>query len=258
MNLLTFELFNKFYIPREIKEIIDDYVQDLKVLELFYKFFDMYAKRFKLKKMDPLKDDVKVKFTPLETEDVIKLWDGCDMYMITIGVNLDNSVSDGIHTALDGLQSVCEVSTYLKLFHMIFDCGEYQQCKNDGEFFEKLDDLVCPANIMHPSFDHQPFMNAHTGTHMFYKDYYLIFSDYNSIDNGAGFLYINLNPKSTEYDHVYSYSSSDDGVSRLVATSFVGLIYALIFRGVCSSTCDCLNNLVHDSTCAYTGWDQQF
>lgn len=57
--------------------------------------------------------------------------------------------------------------------------------------------------------------------------YFAFFDDPNSVDNGSGLFFINLDASSVNYGKVYSYSSSDDGAIFKVADSFDEFIHIL-------------------------------
>jgi len=78
-------------------------------------------------------------------------------------------------------------------------------------------------------------------------DWYEIFFDCNSMDNGCGSIHINLNPKSDKFGHIYCFSSSDSGILTFIGNSFADIIKIILnskdFDINRDSICDLLNGL---------------
>jgi len=87
------------------------------------------------------------------------------------------------------------------------------------------------------------------------NDWIVFYNDYDSVDNGAGELIINLNSESPLFGNILSYTSIDEGLLEFVAKSFTEFIQLLIDVPVkqyvsdeltyewqcCNSVCDHLN-----------------
>jgi len=69
------------------------------------------------------------------------------------------------------------------------------------------------------------------------NDWVEFLTDANSVDNGAGRCFINLNPDAYEYGWILSYSSNDDGTLNIVAKSFTEMIEFLIIYPLDLSNC---------------------
>lgn len=74
--------------------------------------------------------------------------------------------------------------------------------------------------ILDQTFDGVPHINI--------NDWFIIFNDDHSVDNGAGSLVMNLNQESPLYGNILCYSSNDEGTLKLVAETFTELIEWLV------------------------------
>lgn len=78
-----------------------------------------------------------------------------------------------------------------------------------------------PFNICWPTYHCEENLHITNKTAVLRpSDWFSFYHDSNSVDNGMGRLYTNLNPTAAEFGCIYAYSSSDDGITSMVAPSF--------------------------------------
>lgn len=202
-------------------------------LKLFQDFADAYGPKLQITARDPPQDIVST-FIPFKSHFVFEeaLWDGPMMD------NKSTEISDpGNPTRIYSRVAPCRVPDSLKLFHRLYiGFGQIESITRCHEmFYPALRDEGVPLDSQE---------NAHYGTNIYYNDYCTIFEDVLSTDNCQGRLYMNMNPESEYYEHIYSFTSSDDGYSTCVAKSFPLLLARMLEKIItCNSICDCLNQM---------------
>ena len=242
-------------LPKDLVNIISGYIDDLEMVDLYFNFYEQYNYLIIKTSITNLPDKIYkifnlVKNTKKEQEELILSIPQSlsNLYKNSVSVDFSMQMFDdgprlngelGEYSDPNSLTEIFdrdpdryEIPEDLKLFYILFS----QSKKNNPsgilqpmtklEGFDGFDCIVWDSD------------NPHFEKDVYIKDWFGIFIDNNSVDNGRGCLYINLNPDSPEFNHVYSYSSSDEGHTAFVADSFRGVIEELVENVSCFSICD--------------------
>lgn len=123
---------------------------------------------------------------------------------------------------------------FYKMFKMDTKCNESIKDYKKHKFsFDSLQKIETEESFYYDFFEsadceYGDGRNPHYKKDIYYKEWFSFAVDPQSVDNGHGSLYTNLNVDSEEYGHIYSYSSADEGC----------------FNYVCESLSDCIRILL--------------
>lgn len=128
-----------------------------------------------------------------------------------------------------------DMRMFYKMFKMDTECNEDIQDYNQHKFsFDPLQKIETEESFYYEFFEPEECeignggRNPHYGKDIYYKEWFSIALDPQSVDNGCGSLYTNLNVDSEEYGHIYSYSSADEARVNYVCESFSDFIRILL------------------------------
>lgn len=246
-------------LPKELQEIINKYVKDLELVELYDKFYLKYKDEFNLTKGGYSNKEIEESQgnLPNRTKELTLDIDEGVTSVFYYGCSLDDKKKyDWIDkenkdnpTRFYSKISELAFPEDLKLFYRIFKIHSKQtsliflflepkevngtdaiySLPADKGFVETIEELI-------------NYHNPHYGKEIFYKAWFNILIDPWGMNGGS--IYTNLNPKAEEYGYIYSFSEPDAGCATLICKSFQELIKKLLEDNwKCDSVCDHLNKL---------------
>lgn len=204
--------------------------------DLFQAFVSVYGEKLQLTARDTPYDPV-CTFHPLHPDDIE--WDLIDMWGILVDdmpVPEEKSKNPFTHIN-DDLKS----RIYSRIAPTYRLPDSYTAFNQLYTGFGEIENVMRSTAVLMPNLADKG-ENGHFNTDIYFQDYFEMFNDTKSAANGYGSLYMNMNPLSECFGYIYSFTSSDDGHSGLVASSFTHLLVKMLNKVItCESICDCLN-----------------